>query len=232
MNMDLVVIKVRELLYNDRTGHGFDHVERVWKTAIKLCGENKADKDVVALAALLHDVDDYKLFGQEYADNLYNAVKIMKEAGVAPEKQKKVIEIIKNMGYSKALKGIRPSSSEGKIVSDADMLDAIGAIGIVRTLAYALARCETVVFDKNVWPELNLSAEEYKKAGRKSDNFVNHFFEKLLKIKEMMLTPEGFAEAEKRHKLMVDFLYGFFAEQGLDDWNAFLSDFEAKEKAA
>ena len=232
MDLDLVVRKVRELLDNDKTGHGFDHVERVWQTALKLCKEQSVDKDVVALAALLHDVDDYKLFGQEYADNLYNAVKIMKEAGVALEKQEKVIKIIKNMGYSKALKGIRPSSSEGRIVSDADMLDAIGAIGIVRTLAYALARCETVVFDKDIWPELNLSAEEYKKAGRRSDNFVNHFFEKLLKIKDMMLTKEGYAEAEKRHQLMVDFLYGFFDEQGLDDWNAFLSDFEKKQIAA
>ncbi len=228
----LVRQKVQELLGQDNTGHGCDHVERVYHTALKLCEGQDADRETVALAALLHDVDDYKLFGAECAESLANARAVMAAAGVDSQQQGKVLDIIRHMGYSKALKGIRPVTAEGRIVSDADMLDAIGAMGIVRTLVYALARCETVVFDRNVWPDLGLSAEEYKKPGRRSDNFINHFFEKLLKIKDLMLTERGRLEAERRHRLMTTFLFGFFEEQGLDDWIAFLRDFECRKPAA
>lgn len=224
--MDLIEEEVRQLLSKDNTGHGFDHVLRVCRLAEKLARQECADVELVRLAALLHDVDDYKLFGAAAAQNLSNAYAIMQKAGLSETRQKAVADIIRTMGYSKALQGIRPQSSEGKVVSDADMLDAIGALGIVRCLTYAAARCETVVFDEHVWPEANLSAEEYKKPGRASDNFINHFFEKLLKLKSMMLTSSGRREAEQRHKLMVDFLYAFFREQGLYNWIDYLENFE------
>ena len=220
--------KVRELMAGDNTGHSFDHVERVYHTAIDLCNQEDADIEVVALAALLHDVDDYKLFGQECADKLTNAKKIMNECNVAPEVQQQVCLVIANMGYSKALKGIRPQTIEGKIVSDADMLDAIGANGIVRCMAFALARCETPIFNAEIWPEPDMSAEEYKRPNRKSDNFINHFFEKMLKLKNMMLTESGCKEALKRHKIMVDFLEAFFRENNLPQWQAYLYDYELK----
>ena len=220
--------KVRELMAGDNTGHSFDHIERVYHTAIDLCNQEDADIEVVALAALLHDVDDYKLFGQECADKLTNAKKIMNECNVAPEVQQQVCLVIANMGYSKALKRIRPRTIEGKIVSDADMLDAIGANGIVRCMAFALARCETPIFNAEIWPEPDMSAEEYKRPNRKSDNFINHFFEKMLKLKNMMLTESGSKEALKRHKIMVDFLEAFFRENNLPQWQAYLYDYELK----
>ena len=217
---------VKILMAGDNTGHGFEHVRRVFDMAAHMAKTENANLEIVSLAALLHDVDDYKLFGQESADNLTNARMIMDKYNIKEDVKHKVCEIISNMGYSNAMKGIRPQTLEGKIVSDADMLDAIGACGIIRCLTYALARCETVVFDENVFPDLNMSAEEYKKTNRKSDNFINHFFEKLLKLKNMMFTRSGRQEAEKRHKIMVDFLSAFFREQKLDNWLNYLQKFE------
>ena len=225
-----VKLKVKQLLDNDNTGHGFDHVKRVYKLASDLGNQENANLEVVVLAALLHDVDDYKLFGQECADKLMNAKRIMNECGVDDELQKQVCCVIENMGYSKALKGIRPQTLEGKIVSDADMLDAIGANGIVRCMAFALARCDTPIFNPEVWPETDMSADEYKKPNRKSDNFINHFFEKLLKLKNMMMTDAGTKEACKRHKIMVNFLEAFFEENDLLEWKQYLDDYELKNK--
>ncbi len=223
-----VAEEVRRLMSADKSGHGFEHVERVWRLTRLLAEKENADCKVAELAALLHDCDDYKLVGVEKAEELSNAKQIMKNSHVPSAMQEKVLNIIRSMGYSKSLKGIRPTSLEGKIVSDADMLDAIGACGIVRCMQFALERCNQYnapIFEKNVWPERNLSAEEYKMPNRRSDNFVNHFFEKLLKLKNMMMTDSGKKEAQKRHQIMVDFLDNFFAEQGLDDWQRFLHDY-------
>lgn len=235
--MDIEAIKedVRLLMSADGSGHGFDHIERVYCLAMKLAAEEKADRDLAALGALLHDADDYKLFGQDYADNLTNAREIMERNGVSAGQQEKVCDIIRNMGYSKSLKGIRPKTLEGQIVSDADMLDAIGALGTVRCLAYALSRCNEAgdpVFDPQVFPDLNLTMEEYKKPNRKSDNFINHFFEKMLKLKGMMFTDAARKEAEIRHRFMLGFLYEFFREQDLSDWIAYLEDYERSANAA
>lgn len=225
--------RVYELMNGDDSGHGFDHVERVWLLAKKLTLHSKADKNIVELAALLHDVDDYKLVGQEKADSLFNARKIMTECGVAPMMAEQVCEIIAQMGYSKLLAGIRPQTLEGQIVSDADMLDAVGVNGIIRCLSFALTRCQkygTPIFDEKIWPELHLSATEYKKPDRKSDNFINHFFEKLLRLHKLMLTEEGKKAATERQESMILFLRAFFKENNAPEWNGFLDRYLADEK--
>lgn len=228
-NMNIVVDEVKALLDNEATGHGWDHVERVYNLTRMICEQEKANEDIALLAALLHDADDYKLFGEESSCKLLNAHRIMDKCGVDELMQQKVCDIISNMGYSKSLKGIRPQSLEGKIVSDADMLDAIGALGSIRCLVYALAKCQTQgnpIFDEKVFPELNMSAEEYKKEGRKSDNFINHFFEKMLRLKDMMMTTSGRKEAEERHEFMLVFLKAFFREQGLNNWSRYLEEYQ------
>ncbi len=227
---DKVALKVEEFLLRDCSGHGFDHACRVRKMAEKIAEQEGGDKEVVALSALLHDVDDYKIFGQEAADNLINAKRIMADCDVVIDVQNAVCDIISNMGYSKLLAGVRPKNLEGKIVSDADMLDALGVNGIVRTLNYAFFREQKYgikIFDKDIWPELNLSAEEYKRKGRKADNCINHFFEKTLLLKDLMLTETGKKEALVRHNRMVEFLEGFFAENDAQDWLEFLHKFLA-----
>ncbi len=232
MLFEQVLSDVRNLLNGDNSGHGTDHVERVYALAMKLSEGENVNQEIVALAALLHDVDDYKLFGDDNAKNLINAKRIMQQNRVDEQTSAQVCDIIAHMGYSKCLQGVRPQSKEGKIVSDADMLEAIGAVGTIRCLAYALAKCHSgtdQVFDRNVWPEINLSAEEYKKPNRKSDNFINHFFEKMLKIKDLMMTDAGKKEAYVRHQFMLDFLYEFFRENDCPDWIDFLEKFGNKK---
>ncbi len=126
---------VQRQLKQDTSGHGFDHIQRVDDLSIQFASQLKVHVDLVRLIALLHDVDDYKLVGIEHANEHKNSRAIMKEAGVGPQTQKLVIENIQRLGYSKYLEGIRPTSLEGKLVSDADMCDAIGAIGILRVHA-------------------------------------------------------------------------------------------------
>lgn len=230
--IDDIKNEVRRLMFGNNDGHGFDHIERVYDLSAKLASEEPVDKRIVGLAALLHDVDDYKLFGDDNAEKLTNARRIMENGGVDAETAAKVCDIISNMGYAKALKGVRPQTLEGQIVSDADMLDAIGANGIVRTLAYALERCRSgnnQIFDKNIWPESSLTAEEYKKPNRISDNFINHFFEKLLKLKEMMFTSSGRREAEIRHGFMIGFLEEFFRENNCLEWMEYLENYQKNE---
>lgn len=233
MNFAKIAAKVKNLLDGDNTGHGIEHVEKVYRNAMKLCdGTPEADREVAGLAALLHDCDDYKLFGEDCARNLTNSRRIMDECGINEEIQRKVCAAIGSIGYSKRLKGIKPESLEGRIVSDADMLEAMGTTGIIRCMTYALARCNghgTPLFDAGVWPEPDLSAEEYKKPNRRSDNFINHFFEKLLKLKNLLLTEAGQAEGKKRHDFMVAFLRRFFDEYDAADWQKYLDDYLKKE---
>ena len=219
MTTEKVKAAVKEFMKGNADGHGWDHLDRVCRMAEKLCmAEPAADKEIVLLAALLHDCDDYKLVGKEKADQLLNAKMIMVETGIDAKKQEKVCEIIRNMGYSKALKGIRPASLEGKIVSDADMLDAAGAVAVVRALTYTLISGSGIIFDPELMPENELSAEDYMQKSRKTDSFINHFFDKLLKLKDMMFLETSRKEAEIRQKTMVGFLEAFFREQDLPQW--------------
>ena len=216
---------VKALFQNNHDGHGFDHIDRVYQLAVRLAEKEGVDIRLAGLAALLHDVDDYKLFGDDSADNLFNARQILARHQVPEDETERVCDIIQNMGYSKALKGIRPQTVEGCVVSDADMLDAIGANGLVRCLAFALQRCTQCgapIFDGKVFPELNLTAEEYKKPNRLSDNFINHFFEKMLRLRGLMMTSSGKEEAVRRHEFMIVFLRQYFEENNADEWLKYL----------
>ena len=124
--------EVDKLLGNDDSGHGMDHINRVLNLSLKFAKEEKADEYITSLIALLHDVDDYKLFGLENNKNLSNARNIMKKCNIDEQIQNIVCDQIKRIGYSKRLNGLVPTTIEGKIVSDADMCDALGAISILR----------------------------------------------------------------------------------------------------
>lgn len=213
---------VYEILAKDKSGHGYDHVERVYKLAIKFAKEENAKEEIVALASLLHDVDDYKLFGQESADKLLNAKNIMNEANIDLESQEKVLQIIKNMGYSKLLKGIRPSTIEGKVVSDADMCDAMGASGILRTHAYNLSH-NLPFFDKNIFPIIDMNVDQYKKSN--SNTSVCHIFEKILKLKKLMFTESAKKEAIEREKITIDFLKHLFIEENAPEWTTYINNY-------
>lgn len=225
---DKVEMLVRELLSGDKSGHADDHVERVAQLAerfVSECGE-PVDVQEVLLTAWLHDVDDYKLVGREQAEKLENAKRIMAQAGVVGDLEKAVLESVAVTGYSKRLSGKRPQRLAGQLVSDADMCDAIGAVGIERALVYACHHGGRI-FDPKIWPNVDLAAHEYNADGNThdTDGFINHFFEKLLKLKGLMLTKPGQKEAEDRHQIMVNFLRHYFREKNAPEWSEFLEKY-------
>lgn len=217
--------EVYKLLCSDDTGHGMDHIERVLKLSLEIASKENANKDVVSLIALLHDVDDYKLVGKDNAIKLSNAKMIMDTAGVSESVQIEVIEAIKTIGYSKRLKGIKPLSLEAKNVSDADMLDALGVNGIIRAYTYSFKNGE-VFFDRNAFPKYEVSVEDYTTIGSKST--VNHIFEKILKLKDLMMTKAGKEKALSRHQIVVDFLYHLFDEEDALEWKNYLDQYLGK----
>lgn len=220
--------QVYEILKQDDSGHGIDHIERVYNLALKFAKEENADIEIVSLASLLHDVDDYKIVGKDNADKFSNAKRIMNEANIPSIKQEEIVEIIKNMGYSKSLKGIRPESLEGMCVSDADMCDAMGSNGIIRSIVYAVSsKGNGVIFNKEIYPNVNITSKEYngKETTHSTDGAINHFFEKLLKLKNLMTTNAGKKEAKTRHEFMIQFLKEFFHEEDIPKWTKFLEEY-------
>lgn len=218
-NVEKEVIK---LLDKDNSGHGMNHINRVLDLSLTFAKKEKANEKIVALIALLHDVDDYKLFGKENAEKLINAKRIMNNCNINKNIQKQVCDAIKNIGYSKRLKGHYPTSIEGKIVSDADMCDALGANGILRVYTYSIKNGKPF-FDKNTFPIENMSAEEYTK--KCADSSVCHIFEKILKLKDLMLTDSGKKESINRYKIVVDFLYHLFEEENAPNWIEYLNNY-------
>lgn len=223
--IEKVKAEVSNLLEKDNSGHGMDHINRVLKLSLKFAEKENANKDIVALIALLHDVDDYKLFGKENAEKLTNARKIMNDVNISEEIQKQVIASLKSIGYSKSLKGIRPELLEGKIVSDADMCDALGVNGLLRIYRYSL-KDNKPFFDRNIFPIENITEEVY--TGRTADSSVCHIFEKILKLKGLMLTASGKEEAAARHQIIVDCLYHLFDEEDAQNWTEYLNNYLKK----
>ncbi len=222
MSAEKLTKSVEQLLSHD-DGHGIDHILRVRELALTFADKEGANREVVELIAFLHDVDDYKLFGEEAATKLTNANNLLDEYGATTSTKEQVLSCIKTMGYNKCLDGIRPATLEGMIVSDADMCDAIGAEGILRTHAYALFSGHSF-FDESLLPEAEISdATAYRKGGRHS---AQHFFDKLLIIPSIMMTNAGKEEASKREKIMVDFLEALFRERGSEVWLEHLMAFK------
>lgn len=219
--------QVCKSLDKDNSGLGMEHVNRVLNLSLKFAEIENANKEVVSLIALLHDVDDYKLFGMESADNLTNAKNILAQCSVANDVKEQILDAIKTIGYSKRLKGIKPKTLEGMIVSDAEMCDGVGIMGMLRSYQYNLVH-GNAFFDKDIYPTLNMSADDYMT--KKNETAVNHIFEKSLKLKDLMLTDSGKKEVLKRHKVMVEFLYNFFEEENVPEWIDYLDKYLEENK--
>lgn len=220
--VDNVKQEVIKLLDKDNSGHGMDHINRVLDLSLKFAEKENANAQVVALIALLHDVDDYKLFGMENAEVLINAKKIMDNCNVDNDIQKQVCDALNNIGYSKRLKGHCPTTLEGKIVSDADMCDALGANGILRVYTYSMKNGKPF-FDRNIFPIEDMNAEKHTR--KCADSSVCHIFEKILKLKDLMLTDSGKEESKNRHQIVVDFLYHLFNEENALEWTEYLNNY-------
>lgn len=223
--IDQVRKKVEELLGSDNSGHGMEHINRVVNLALKFASKEGANMEIVSLIALLHDVDDHKLFGLDNAKNLTNTKRILDECSYDIEIKNQVISEVSSIGYSKLLNGNRPKTLEGMIVSDADMCDGIGATGILRSYKYNLKH-GNLFFDKDYYPTEDISYLEY--VNKEKGTVVNHMFEKLLKLNSLMMTSSGKDEAEKRHQFMIQFLYEIFDEENASDWIDYLDQYVKK----
>lgn len=199
-------IYVKERLEGETTGHDWWHIKRVADSARSIAEAEQADTFVCVLAALLHDLADEKVCGSE-AEGLAAISRWMDGNGVSPEDRDHVAEIVSTMSFKG---GGRPPvrTLEGRVVQDADRLDAIGAMGIARVFVYSGAKGRPV-HDPSVAPRENMTVEEYR-SGR--DTAVNHFYEKLLKLKDLMNTETGRRRAEGRHRFMEQYLEQFYGE--------------------
>jgi len=196
----------QQVLGADSSGHDWWHVDRVARTASKIACVEKADVFVCELAALLHDVADEKLNESEQAG--LNIVEQWLEKEQVPVAiLQHVMEIIASLSFKG---GSRPPmrTLEGKIVQDADRLDAMGAMGISRVFAYSGAKGRPIHLP-NLAPRANMTPEEYRNG---KDTAINHFHEKLLKLKNLMNTDYGQKMAEQRHQFMLDYLQQFELE--------------------
>lgn len=194
------------LLAADRSGHGTDHTMRVYRLACRIAENEPVDVMKVKLAALLHDVDDVKLF-PETAKTKANAARFLTEAGCDNADIAQILEIIEEVSFV-GTDSVRPSTPEGCCVQDADRLDAIGAIGIARAFTYGGSHGRAL-YDPNEPPRLRMTGEEYRS---RVSTTLNHFYEKLLLLKDMMTTETGRALAEERHRYLEGFLEEFLAE--------------------
>jgi len=215
MKKDLLVQNtidfVKDSLEGAEGGHDWFHIERVYKNALLLLQmEDKADTLVVQLAALLHDIADPKFHDGDESIGPKVAREFLTSQQLEAHLIEHIVNIIQHMSYKNSLDntGERFSSLELKIVQDADRLDAMGAIGIARAFNYGGFK-NRALFDPAIPPNLNMTKEEYKKSNAPT---INHFYEKLLLLKDGMNTVAGKKMAEDRHSFMLQFLEQFYKE--------------------
>lgn len=201
----------KEKLGDDRSGHDFYHVERVAKIAANLARqEGVFDTLVIKTASYLHDVIDDKVVGNVEAE-MEDLKKFLKELGFSVKAISEIVYIIENISFSKELEeGKAELTLAGRIVQDADRIDALGAIGILRT-AYYGGHTQSPLYDPHLLPQEFKSKKEY----RQKSTVINHFYEKLFKLPATMNTEAGRLEAKKRVAFMEEFLDTFYEEWNL-----------------
>ena len=203
---------VEDKLSGDGSGHDWWHIFRVWTLAKKIAVEEKAQVEIVELGALLHDIADWKFHDGDDSIGPAIAREFLNNHNVEPNLSDSVVEIISTVSYKGAGVATPMKTLEGKIVQDADRLDAIGALGIARTFAYGGYK-NRLIYHPDEKPVLHESYEDYKK---NEGHTINHFYEKLLLLRERMNTNTGKKIAEGRHKFMQSFLDQFYKE-----WDGF-----------
>lgn len=197
---------VRARLEGEGSGHDWFHIERVWKNAVKIGGTEKVDLFVVQLAALLHDLADDKIVSSE-EEGISEINYWLEGEGVPNSVIEHVLTIVETMSYKGGT--VRSLGSlEAKVVQDADRLDAIGAIGIARAFTYAGSKGRPI-FDPQYEVREEMTKEEYRN-GKSST--IHHFYEKLLKLKDLMNTDAAIQMAQERHEFMEQYLEQFFKE--------------------
>ena len=206
--IDKTIFFVKATLAQAEGGHDWFHIERVYKNALLIAASENCDLEIVQLGALLHDIADSKFHDGDETIGPRTARTFLESEKVLPTTIDHVIAIIENISFKGGRVERKFSSIELDIVQDADRLDAIGAIGIARTFNYGGFKNRTL-YNPEIAPNLSMSKEEYKNNEAPT---INHFYEKLLLLKDKMNTLTGKQIAQERHRYMEGFLEQFYAE--------------------
>lgn len=201
---------VKKELENAEGGHDWFHIERVYKNSLLIASEENVDLQIVSLGALLHDIADSKFHGGDETIGPTKARKFLETQNISEEIIVHVINIIENISFKGGNKLQKFKSEELAVVQDADRLDAIGAIGVARAFNYGGFK-NRALYDPEITPNLSMTPSEYKASKAPT---INHFYEKLLLLKDLMNTNTGKRIAEERHLFMETFLTQFYSE-----WN-------------
>ncbi len=200
---------VKHKLADTESGHDWLHIERVYQNALQLIENTSCDRTVVLIAVLVHDLNDTKFQKGKETEILEEISSFLLKTGLCPEKLEHIKTIINNLSFRHSFGNSIDKSLEFQIVQDADRLDAIGAIGIARAFSYGGFK-QRPFYTENPAAIQHESSTSYQKSKAAT---INHFYEKLLLLKDQMNTEKAKAIAEKRHQFMFDFLAQFEAEK-------------------
>ena len=209
-HITLTINFVKEKLEGAEAGHDWFHIERVWKLSKKIAEKEGGNLEVIELSALLHDIADPKFHNGDETLALKISKDFLEEIHVNAELIEQVLFVIKNISFKNRAEAPENHPLELQIVQDADRLDAIGAIGIARTFNFGGFK-NNLMYHPEIKPNLGMNKEEYKKS---NGTTINHFYEKLLLLKDLMNTETAKKIASERHDFMLQFLDEFYKE-----WN-------------
>ena len=211
--IEMTAVFVREKLEGDGSGHDWWHIDRVWRLAKRLQATEGGDLVIVELAALLHDIADWKFYGGDLEAGPKAAREWLESFGVESVITDHICQIVRDISFKGAGVATSMPTIEGQVVQDADRLDAIGAIGIARTFAYGGSK-NREMYNPEKSPENHENFEQYK---RSQGATINHFYEKLLLLKDRMNTDSARKIAQDRHEFMERYLKQFYAEWAEED---------------
>ncbi|MGB4448498.1 MAG: HD domain-containing protein [Cloacibacterium sp.] len=209
-HITLTINFVKEKLEGAEAGHDWFHIERVWKLSKKIAEKEGGNLEVIELSSLLHDIADPKFHNGDETLALKISQNFLEEIHVNAELIEQVLFVIKNISFKNRAEAPENPPLELQIVQDADRLDAIGAIGIARTFNFGGFK-NNLMYHPEIKPNLGMNKEEYKKS---NGTTINHFYEKLLLLKDLMNTETAKRIASERHDFMLQFLDEFYKE-----WN-------------
>jgi uncharacterized protein len=203
-----IIDQIKSKFEGESTGHDWFHIERVWNNAKLIAEQEDCDVFIAELGALFHDIADHK-FVDDYENEAEKRTRaVLEPLGLSEDIILQTLHIVENCSFKGGIGENKMQSKEGLIVQDADRLDAIGAIGIARTFAYG-GKFGNEIYNPDVKPTSFKNEQDYRDS---RTHTINHFYEKLLLLKDLMNTLEGKKLAEKRHEYMVAFLDQFYSE--------------------
>ena len=209
-HITLTINFVKEKLEGAEAGHDWFHIERVWKLSKKIAEKEGGNLEVIELSALLHDIADPKFHNGDETLALKISQNFLEEIHIDTELIEQVLFVIKNISFKNRAEAPENPPLELQIVQDADRLDAIGAIGIARTFNFGGFK-NNLMYHPEIKPNFGMNKEEYKKS---NGTTINHFYEKLLLLKDLMNTKTAKKIASERHGFMLQYLDEFYKE-----WN-------------